>query len=71
MPAEPFWVLKDSVELALTSPPATELHHSLPVTVSYYAANQNVSSQLWKNKGSYQLNVIFWSRGLMQVLSVN
>ncbi|XP_016322200.1 chondroitin sulfate proteoglycan 4-like [Sinocyclocheilus anshuiensis] len=51
MPAEPFWVLKDSVELALTSPPATELHHSLPVTVSYYAANQNVSSQLWKNKG--------------------
>ncbi|XP_043084312.1 chondroitin sulfate proteoglycan 4 [Puntigrus tetrazona] len=51
MPAEPFWVLKDSVELALTSPPAIDLHHSLPVTVSYYAANQNVSSQLWKNKG--------------------
>ncbi|XP_026058144.1 chondroitin sulfate proteoglycan 4-like [Carassius auratus] len=51
MPAEPFWVLKDSVELALRSPPATELHHSLPVTVSYYAANKNVSSQLWKNKG--------------------
>ncbi|ROL52804.1 Chondroitin sulfate proteoglycan 4 [Anabarilius grahami] len=51
MPPEPFWVLKDSVELSLTSPPATELHHSLPVTVSYYAANRNVSSQLWKNKG--------------------
>uniref|UniRef100_A0A671S7I4 Chondroitin sulfate proteoglycan 4-like n=1 Tax=Sinocyclocheilus anshuiensis TaxID=1608454 RepID=A0A671S7I4_9TELE len=51
MPSEPFWVLKDSVELALISPPATELHHSLPVTVSYYAANRNVSSQLWKNKG--------------------
>lgn len=51
MPSKPFWVLKDSVELALKSPPATELHHSLPVTVSYYAANRNVSSQLWKNKG--------------------
>ncbi|XP_059402333.1 chondroitin sulfate proteoglycan 4-like [Carassius carassius] len=51
MPSEPFWVLKDSVELALTSPPATKLHHSLPVTVSYYAANRNKSSQLWKNKG--------------------
>lgn len=56
MPPEPFWVLKDSVELSLTSPPATELQHSLPVTVSYYAANRNVSSQLWKNKGSCQLN---------------
>ncbi|XP_073688143.1 chondroitin sulfate proteoglycan 4 [Garra rufa] len=51
MPSQPFWVLKDSVELSLKSPPATELHHSLPVTVSYYAANRNVSSQLWKNKG--------------------
>ncbi|XP_051545083.1 chondroitin sulfate proteoglycan 4 [Myxocyprinus asiaticus] len=52
MPSEPFWVLKDSVELALSSPPATELHYTLPVIVSYYAANQNVSSQLWKNKGA-------------------
>ncbi|XP_056596262.1 chondroitin sulfate proteoglycan 4 isoform X1 [Triplophysa dalaica] len=51
MPSEPFWVLRDSVELALSSPPATELQHSLPVTVSYYAAHRNVSSQLWKNKG--------------------
>ncbi|XP_067292728.1 chondroitin sulfate proteoglycan 4 [Pseudorasbora parva] len=51
MPSEPFWVLKDYIELALTSPPATELHHTLPVTVSYYAAHRNVSSQLWKNKG--------------------
>ncbi|TRZ01548.1 hypothetical protein DNTS_021821 [Danionella cerebrum] len=30
MPPKPFWVLKDSVELAVSSPPATELHHSLP-----------------------------------------
>ncbi|XP_051548746.1 chondroitin sulfate proteoglycan 4-like [Myxocyprinus asiaticus] len=52
MPSEPFWVLKDSVELALSSPPATELHYTLPVSVSYYAANRNVSSQLWKNKGA-------------------
>ncbi|XP_072528512.1 chondroitin sulfate proteoglycan 4 [Salminus brasiliensis] len=51
MPSEPFWVVKDSVELELSSPPAARLNHTLPVTVSYYAANRNVSSQLWKNKG--------------------
>ncbi|XP_062860440.1 chondroitin sulfate proteoglycan 4 [Trichomycterus rosablanca] len=51
MPLEPFWVVKDSVELELSSPPAAQLHHTLPVTVSYYAAHRNVSSQLWKNKG--------------------
>nr|XP_055049420.1 chondroitin sulfate proteoglycan 4 [Misgurnus anguillicaudatus] len=52
MPSEPFWVLRDTVELSLSSPPAAELLYSLPVTVSYYAANRNVSSQLWKNKGA-------------------
>ncbi|KAI4873108.1 hypothetical protein NFI96_018796 [Prochilodus magdalenae] len=51
MPSEPFWVVKDSVELELSSLPAARLNHTLPVTVSYYAANRNVSSQLWKNKG--------------------
>ncbi|KAI5615469.1 chondroitin sulfate proteoglycan 4 [Silurus asotus] len=51
MPSESFWVVKDAVELELSSPPAAKLKHTLPVTVSYYATNQNVSSQLWKNKG--------------------
>lgn len=51
MPEEPFWVVRDSVELLLSSPPAPAVHHVLPITVSYYAASHNVSSQLWKNKG--------------------
>uniref|UniRef100_W5KMX0 Chondroitin sulfate proteoglycan 4 n=1 Tax=Astyanax mexicanus TaxID=7994 RepID=W5KMX0_ASTMX len=51
MPTEPFWVVKDSLEIELSSPPAARLNHTLPVIVSYYAANRNVSSQLWKNKG--------------------
>ncbi|XP_066522892.1 chondroitin sulfate proteoglycan 4 [Hoplias malabaricus] len=51
MPSEPFWLVKDTVELELSSPPAARLNHTLPVTVSFYAANRNVSSQLWKNKG--------------------
>lgn len=52
MPAESFWVVKDNVELELSSSPAAKLHHILPVTVSYYATHPNVSSQLWKNKGT-------------------
>ncbi|XP_012988335.3 chondroitin sulfate proteoglycan 4 [Esox lucius] len=55
MPEEPFWVVRDSVKLLLSSPPAPAIHHILPITVSYDAANHNVSSQLWKNKG---LNII-------------
>ncbi|XP_027029287.2 chondroitin sulfate proteoglycan 4 [Tachysurus fulvidraco] len=51
MPSEAFWVVKDAVELELSSPPAAKLQHTLPVTVSYYATHRNVSSQLWKNKG--------------------
>ncbi|XP_038873908.1 chondroitin sulfate proteoglycan 4 [Salvelinus namaycush] len=51
MPEEPFWVVRDSVELLLSSPPAPAVHHVLPITVSYYAASHNVSSQLWKNRG--------------------
>ncbi|XP_051975957.1 chondroitin sulfate proteoglycan 4-like [Xyrauchen texanus] len=52
MPSEPFWVLKDSVELAFSFTEITNLSYILPVVVSYYAAHQNVSSQLWKNKGA-------------------
>ncbi|KAM9377378.1 chondroitin sulfate proteoglycan 4 [Pholidichthys leucotaenia] len=51
IPEEPFWVVRDSIELSLSSQPAPEIRHILPITVSYYAAHSNISSQLWKNKG--------------------
>ncbi|XP_063337056.1 chondroitin sulfate proteoglycan 4 [Pelmatolapia mariae] len=49
LPEEPFWVVKDSIELSSQS--ASDVHHILPITVSYYAAHSNISSQLWRNKG--------------------
>ncbi|XP_029010257.1 chondroitin sulfate proteoglycan 4 [Betta splendens] len=51
LPEEPFWAVRDSVELTLSSQPASDVHHVLPITVSYYAAHSNISSQLWRNKG--------------------
>lgn len=51
LPAEPFWVVKDSMEFTLSSQPPPEIRHVLPITVSYYAAHSNISSQLWRNKG--------------------
>lgn len=51
VPEEPFWVAKDSIELALSSQPAPDVRHILPIVISYYAAHSNISSQLWKNKG--------------------
>ncbi|KAL0967884.1 hypothetical protein UPYG_G00259150 [Umbra pygmaea] len=51
LPEEPFWVVRDSVELLLSSPPAPVVHHVLPITVSYNTDHHNASSQLWKNKG--------------------
>ncbi|KAM9352065.1 chondroitin sulfate proteoglycan 4 [Symphorus nematophorus] len=51
IPEEPFWVARDSVELTLSSQPAPDVRHILPITISYYAAHSNISSQLWKNKG--------------------
>ncbi|XP_069551454.1 chondroitin sulfate proteoglycan 4 [Brachyistius frenatus] len=51
IPEEPFWVVRDSIELTLSSQPAPDVRHILPITVSYYAAHNNISSQLWKNKG--------------------
>ncbi|KAJ3595964.1 hypothetical protein NHX12_002373, partial [Muraenolepis orangiensis] len=51
LPEEPFWVLRDAVELLLSSQPASDIQHVLPITVSYYTAHPNASSQLWKNKG--------------------
>ncbi|XP_056243271.1 chondroitin sulfate proteoglycan 4 isoform X2 [Seriola aureovittata] len=51
IPEEPFWVVRDSIELTLSSQPAPDVRHILPITVSYYAAHSNISSQLWKNKG--------------------
>uniref|UniRef100_A0A3Q4HJB0 Chondroitin sulfate proteoglycan 4 n=1 Tax=Neolamprologus brichardi TaxID=32507 RepID=A0A3Q4HJB0_NEOBR len=49
LPEEPFWAVKDSIELSSQS--ASNVHHILPITVSYYAAHSNISSQLWRNKG--------------------
>ncbi|XP_026167767.1 chondroitin sulfate proteoglycan 4 [Mastacembelus armatus] len=51
LPEEPFWVVKDSVELTLSSQPAPDVRHILPITISYYATHSNISSQLWKNRG--------------------
>ncbi|XP_044213427.1 chondroitin sulfate proteoglycan 4 [Thunnus albacares] len=51
IPEKPFWVVRDSIELILSSQPAPDVRHILPITVSYYAAHSNISSQLWKNKG--------------------
>nr|XP_057932130.1 chondroitin sulfate proteoglycan 4 [Doryrhamphus excisus] len=51
MPEDPFWVVRDSMELILSSQPAPDIRHMLPVTVSYYATHSNISSQLWRNKG--------------------
>ncbi|XP_017285506.1 chondroitin sulfate proteoglycan 4 [Kryptolebias marmoratus] len=50
LPAKPFWVVRDTMEFALSSQPAPDVRHVLPVTVSYYAAHSNVSSQLWRNR---------------------
>uniref|UniRef100_A0A3P9BWF9 Chondroitin sulfate proteoglycan 4 n=1 Tax=Maylandia zebra TaxID=106582 RepID=A0A3P9BWF9_9CICH len=49
LPEKPFWAVKDSIELLSQS--ASDVHHILPITVSYYAAHSNISSQLWRNKG--------------------
>ncbi|XP_071778419.2 chondroitin sulfate proteoglycan 4 [Centroberyx gerrardi] len=51
IPEEPFWVVRDSIDLILSSQPAPDVRHILPITVSYYAAHSNISTQLWKNKG--------------------
>ncbi|XP_029289259.1 chondroitin sulfate proteoglycan 4 [Cottoperca gobio] len=51
IPEEPFWVVRDSIDLTLSSQPAPDVRHILPITISYYSAHSNISSQLWKNKG--------------------
>ncbi|XP_074490024.1 chondroitin sulfate proteoglycan 4 [Sebastes fasciatus] len=51
IPEDPFWVVRDSIDLTLSSQPAPDVRHILPITISYYAAHSNISSQLWKNKG--------------------
>ncbi|XP_051917930.1 chondroitin sulfate proteoglycan 4 [Hippocampus zosterae] len=51
MPEKPFWVVRDSVELILSSQPAPDVRHVLPITISYYATHSNISSQMWRNKG--------------------
>uniref|UniRef100_A0A665UH47 Laminin G domain-containing protein n=1 Tax=Echeneis naucrates TaxID=173247 RepID=A0A665UH47_ECHNA len=51
IPEEPFWLARDSIEFSLSSQTAPDVRHMLPITISYYAAHSNISSQLWKNKG--------------------
>ncbi|XP_013882839.1 chondroitin sulfate proteoglycan 4 [Austrofundulus limnaeus] len=51
LPTDPFWVVKDSMEFTLSSQPAPDVRHVLPITVSYDAAHSSNSSQLWRNKG--------------------
>ncbi|XP_010781673.1 chondroitin sulfate proteoglycan 4 [Notothenia coriiceps] len=51
IPEDPFWVVRDSIELTLSSQPAPDVRHILPITIAYYAAHSNISSQLWRNKG--------------------
>uniref|UniRef100_A0A3Q2QU92 Chondroitin sulfate proteoglycan 4 n=1 Tax=Fundulus heteroclitus TaxID=8078 RepID=A0A3Q2QU92_FUNHE len=50
LPTEPFWVLRDSMEFRVSSM-NPEVRRVLPITVSYYAAHSNISSQMWRNKG--------------------
>uniref|UniRef100_A0A8C6LVH2 Chondroitin sulfate proteoglycan 4 n=6 Tax=Nothobranchius TaxID=28779 RepID=A0A8C6LVH2_NOTFU len=51
LPNKPFWVVRDSMEFAVSSQPAPDVRHALPITVSFYAAHSNISSQLWRNTG--------------------
>ncbi|XP_049578514.1 chondroitin sulfate proteoglycan 4 [Syngnathus scovelli] len=51
LPEKPFWVVRDSVELVMSSHPAPDVRDVLPITISYYATHSNISSQMWRNKG--------------------
>ncbi|KAJ8417045.1 hypothetical protein AAFF_G00282720 [Aldrovandia affinis] len=51
MPEEPFWVVRDSAELLLSSGPAQTMELGFPITVSFNAENRNTSTQLWRNAG--------------------
>uniref|UniRef100_A0A8C7XQS1 Chondroitin sulfate proteoglycan 4 n=1 Tax=Oryzias sinensis TaxID=183150 RepID=A0A8C7XQS1_9TELE len=51
LPAEPFWLVRDELELRVASESAPDTHHILPITISFYAAHSNITSQLWRNTG--------------------
>ncbi|KAM4734316.1 chondroitin sulfate proteoglycan 4 [Anableps anableps] len=51
LPTEPFWVVRDSMEFTMSSQSSPNVYRVLPITVSYYAAHSNISSQMWRNKG--------------------
>ncbi|XP_077636586.1 chondroitin sulfate proteoglycan 4 [Crocuta crocuta] len=51
MPPEPFWEVRDTVELQLSSPPAPDVAITLAVAVSFEAACPQRPSRLWRNKG--------------------
>lgn len=54
MPPEPFWEVRDTVELQLSSPPAPDVAITLAVAVSFEAACPQRPSRLWRNKGKQQ-----------------
>uniref|UniRef100_A0A8C9VYX6 Chondroitin sulfate proteoglycan 4 n=1 Tax=Scleropages formosus TaxID=113540 RepID=A0A8C9VYX6_SCLFO len=62
MPTQPFWEVQDSMKLLLSSHPAPELEHTVPITVSYNAGTHSGASQLWRNAG---LSVV---RGQQEVI---
>ncbi|XP_047206260.1 chondroitin sulfate proteoglycan 4 isoform X2 [Girardinichthys multiradiatus] len=51
LPTEPFWVVRDSMEFTMSAQQSPNVRYVLPITVSYYAAHSNISSQMWRNKG--------------------
>ncbi|XP_048828953.1 chondroitin sulfate proteoglycan 4 [Brienomyrus brachyistius] len=51
MPSQPFWEVQDAIRLLLSSRPAPDLQHTLPVTVSYDSEARGNVSQLWRNTG--------------------
>lgn len=51
LPTEPFWLVREELELRVASESAPDTHHILPITISFYAAHSNITSQLWRNTG--------------------
>ncbi|MGH0115315.1 UNVERIFIED_CONTAM: hypothetical protein FKN15_006743 [Acipenser sinensis] len=55
LPKEAFWISQDSIDFLLSAPPASELKHTLKISISFLEHNPSGSSQLWKNTG---LNIL-------------
>ncbi|XP_041075345.1 chondroitin sulfate proteoglycan 4-like [Polyodon spathula] len=55
LPKKAFWISQDSIDFLLSAPLASELEHTLPVSISFLEQNPTNSSQLWKNTGQILL----------------